>query len=110
MGSPERKIVAKLAFVIERKLLVYNEMWCQEGHWAVVEDILTSIEGQEEREELVQRKDADGNCPTLLATMAGGAENAGKLREAFERGGTFDVLDEPNKQGECALHYAARYN
>ena len=74
----------------------------------MVEDILTSIEDDEEREKLVQAKDADGNCPTLLATMAGGAENAGKLREAFERGGTFGVLDEPNEQGECALHYAAR--
>ena len=74
----------------------------------MVEDILTSIEDDEEREKLVQAKDADGNCPTLLATMAGGAENAGKLREAFERGGTFGVLDEPNLQGECALHYAAR--
>ena len=74
----------------------------------MVEDILTSIEGEEEREELVQGKDKDGNSPTLLATMAGGAENAGKLREAFERGGTFGVLDEPNVQGECALHYAAR--
>ena len=74
----------------------------------MVEYILTSIEDDEEREKLVQAKDADGNCPTLLATMAGGAENAGKLREAFERGGTFGVLDEPNEQGECALHYAAR--
>ena len=74
----------------------------------MVEDILTSIKDDEEREKLVQAKDADGNCPTLLATMAGGAENAGKLREAFERGGTFGVLDEPNEQGECALHYAAR--
>ena len=74
----------------------------------MVNYILTSIEDDEEREKLVQAKDADGNCPTLLATMAGGAENAGKLREAFERGGTFGVLDEPNLQGECALHYAAR--
>ena len=74
----------------------------------MVKDILTSIEDDEEREKLVQAKDADGNCPTLLATMAGGAENAGKLREAFERGGPFGVLDEPNEQGECALHYAAR--
>ena len=76
----------------------------------MVEDILTSIEEEEKREELVQGKDKDGNCPTLLATMAGGAENAGKLREAFERGGTFGVLDDPNLQGECALHYAARYD
>ena len=86
----------------------------------MVKDILTSIEDDEEREKLVQAKDADGNCPTLLATMAGGAENAGKLREefgkfiddneAFERGRTFGVLDEPNEQGECALHYAARCN
>ena len=45
----------------------------------MVKDILTSIEDDEEREKLVQAKDADGNCPTLLATMAGGAENAGKL-------------------------------
>ena len=74
----------------------------------MVEDILTSIEGNEQREKLVQGKDEDGNCPALLATMAGGAENAEKLREAFERGGTFGVLDEPNEQGECALHYAAR--
>ena len=74
----------------------------------MVEYILTSIEDDEEREKLVQAKDADGNCPALLATMAGGAENAGGLREAFERGGTFGVLDEPNLQGECALHYAAR--
>ena len=76
----------------------------------MVKDILTSIEDDEEREKLVQAKDADGNCPTLLATMAGGAENAGELREAFERGRTFGVLDEPNEQGECALHYAARCN
>ena len=74
----------------------------------MVEDILTSIEDDEEREKLVQAKDADGNCPILLATMAGGAENAGELREAFERGRTFGVLDKPNLQGECALHYAAR--
>ena len=80
----------------------------QEGHWAVVEDILTSVEEEEKREELVQAKDNDGNCATLLAAMAGGADNAGKLAEAFQRGGTFGVLDEPNVQGECAIHYAAR--
>ena len=75
----------------------------------MVEDILTSIEDDEQREKLVQGKDADGNCPALLATMAGGAENAGKLRENFfEKGGTFGLLDEPNEQGECALHYAVR--
>ena len=74
----------------------------------MAEDILKSIKDEEEQAKLVQAKDADGNCPALLATMAGGAENAGGLREAFERGGTFGVLDEPNLQGECALHYAAR--
>ena len=74
----------------------------------MVDKILTSIEDEENREKLVQGKDTDGNCPALLATMAGGAENAGKLRENFEKGGTFGLLDEPNEQGECALHYAAR--
>ena len=74
----------------------------------MVNYILTTIEDKEQQEKLVQGKDADGNCPALLATMAGGAENAGKLSEAFRRGGTFGVLDEPNEQGECALHYAVR--
>ena len=33
----------------------------------MVDKILTSIEDDEQREKLVQGKDADGNCPALLA-------------------------------------------
>jgi len=77
----------------------------QEGHWELVEDILSPM-SEEDRATLVQQIDADGNSPVLLATMAGKA--GGFLREAFAMGGTFGMLTHANKHGECCIHIAAR--
>ena len=84
---------------------------CQEGHWDILEDILVSMEDDEDKQaELVRGKDVDGNYSVLLATMAG--SNRDQLdefmKEAFIKGGTFGMLDESNNQKECPLHYSAR--
>ena len=52
---------------------VDEDVFQQEGHWPIVEEIMRSVENGEERSKLIEAKDSDGNYPALLATHAGGA-------------------------------------
>merc|ERR1711971_553966 len=78
----------------------------QEGHWPIVEEIMSSVKNGEERERLIEAKDSDGNYPGLLATMSGGARG---LQIFFGWGeGLKCNMDIPNEQGESPLHSASR--
>ena len=86
----------------------YHAQCLQEGHWELGQHILSSVD-EESKKALVQGRDADGNYPIHLITMAGSSKEASSaLDEGFKLANFHRVLDKPNLKGECPLHLAAR--
>ena len=78
----------------------------QEGCAEIIEAILKALEekDEEEKEAAMIDEDDDGNSPVILAVEAGNSAAV----SVFLEGECSNFINNPNKQGECQIHFAAR--